>query len=94
LTPYDLWELHEVIDHLLIVPKRHAINTKDLTERERLAIMDIISDYESNGYNVYTRGVGSATRSVDHYHTHLIKTGHKKPRLAFYLRKPYLLVKL
>jgi ATP adenylyltransferase len=94
LTQYDLWEMHDVTDHLLVIPKRHVKSLQELNKQERLDIVDLASDYEAEGYNVYARGVAFATRSVEHQHTHLIKAANKKPRMAFYLRKPYVVIKL
>jgi diadenosine tetraphosphate (Ap4A) HIT family hydrolase len=93
LTKYDLWELHEVTDHLMIIPKRHVESLQELSEKERLAIMETASEYEYKGYSIYARGVGSSARSVAHQHTHLIKTTGKKPLVSIYLRRPYLLLR-
>lgn len=93
LTFYDIWEGHDVLDHLLVAPKRHVKSMKELSEEERLDIIDLIADYESEDYSAYARGVGTVTRSVEHQHTHLIKLHHKSPRFSFYLRKPYILIK-
>lgn len=94
LTQYDLWELHDVVDHLLVIPKRHVKSLLELTAEERLDIMDNVANYEAQGYSVYARGVGFAKRSVEHQHTHLIKVDNKKPRLSFFIHKPYWLFKL
>lgn len=93
LTSYDLWELHDVVDHLLVIPKRHVKVLSELTKKERLAVMDVYAEYEAKGYSVYARGKGFVKRSVEHQHTHLIKTSNKKPRFAIFLTKPYLLKK-
>lgn len=93
LTHYDIWEGHKVEDHLLVVPMRHVQSMKELTEEERLEIIDLIADYEDNNYSVYARGVGVVTRSVEHQHTHLIKMNPKRPRFVAFLRRPYLLIK-
>jgi diadenosine tetraphosphate (Ap4A) HIT family hydrolase len=93
LTQYDLWELHDVQDHLLIIPKRHIKTINELTNKERLAVMEQVAEYEAKGYNIYARGVGFVKRSVEHQHTHLIKTINKKPRLAIFLQYPYYLLK-
>lgn len=93
LTQYDLWELHDVVDHLLIIPKRHVEALGELTSKERLAVMDQAADYEARGYNIYARGVGFVKRSVKHQHTHLIKAANKKPRLAIFFQNPYYLLK-
>jgi diadenosine tetraphosphate (Ap4A) HIT family hydrolase len=93
LTQYDLWELHDVEDHLLLIPKRHVEALGELGQDERLAIMDVAAEYEGNGYSIYARGVGFVKRSIKHQHTHLIKVSNKKPRLALFLRQPYFLFK-
>lgn len=93
LTQYDLWELHDVVDHLLIIPKRHVESLDKLSGEERLAVMDSAASYEAKGYSLYARGVGFTKKSVKHQHTHLIKTTNKKPRLAVFLQKPYYLLK-
>jgi diadenosine tetraphosphate (Ap4A) HIT family hydrolase len=93
LTQYDLWEFYDVVDHLLVIPKRHVQTLLELTAAERRAIMDVCAKYEAEGYNIYARGRGFVQRSIEHQHTHLIKATNKKPRLSFYLRKPYYLIK-
>ena len=90
---YDVFEGRRVLDHLLIIPKRHLETLKDFTKEEKLDMMDIASEYEAKGYNVYARGVGSLTRSVKHQHTHLIKIKNNKPaKFILYIRRPYLLI--
>jgi diadenosine tetraphosphate (Ap4A) HIT family hydrolase len=93
LTKYDLWELHNVTDHLLIIPKRHVEALAELDSKERLAVMDAAADYESKGYNIYARGVGFIKRSVKHQHTHLIKVENTKPKFAVFVQRPYYLLK-
>jgi len=90
---YDIFEGRKVLDHLMIVPKRHIETLKDFTDKEKVEMMTLAGEYESQGYNVYARGVGSLTRSVKHQHTHLIKiTNERMPRMYVYIRKPYLLI--
>lgn len=93
LTQYDLWELHDVEDHLLLIPKRHVEALGELNDNEKLAIMDKAAEYEERGYNIYARGADFVKRSVKHQHTHLIKVSNKKPRLALFLQQPYFLFK-
>ena len=93
LTKYDLWELHDVTDHLLVIPKRHVTSLAELSQAERLSIMELCAQYENKGYNVYARGNGFIKRSLEHQHTHLIKATNKLPNLAVFLRKPYILIK-
>ena|SRR3989344_6630796 len=92
-TFYDLWELRTVTDHLLVVPKRHVRSLNELTKKERADIMDVLCDYEAKNYNVYARAKRSKQRSVDHQHTHLIKTHDKQARGTFTLKKPYIFIK-
>ncbi len=93
-TFYDLWELRAVTDHLLIIPKRHVRSLKDLAPIERKDIMDLMCKYEAKNYNVYARAVKSKQRSVEHQHTHLIKTHDKSARGLFNIQKPYIFIKL
>lgn len=94
LTQYDMWEGHRVIDNLIVVPKRHVASMKELSEQERLEIIDLIADYEEQNYSVFARGVGSVTRSVEHQHTHLIKVHHKRPKFVMFIRWPYWLFRI
>lgn len=89
---YDMFEGRRVIDHLMVIPKRHSESLSDFTDEEKLDQMAIAGSYESRGYNVYARGVASISRSVAHQHTHLIKLTDKKPSFVFYANKPYILL--
>jgi diadenosine tetraphosphate (Ap4A) HIT family hydrolase len=90
---YDLWEMREVTEHLMVIPKRHVRSLGDLNDAERLDIMKVIGRYENNNYNVYARAKESTARSVAHQHTHLIKISNKRSKILFYIRKPYMLIK-
>lgn len=92
-TYYDVFEGLSVEDHLLIIPKRHLESINDFTPEEKLEMMDLIGEFECQGYSVYARGVGSISRSVKHQHTHLIKLRNKRARIIFYLRRPYFLLR-
>jgi diadenosine tetraphosphate (Ap4A) HIT family hydrolase len=90
---YDIFEGRQVLDHLMIVPKRHVESLKDFTDQEKLDMMTLAGEYEAKGYNVYARGVGSITRSVKHQHTHLIRIkNNARTKLIFYLKKPHILI--
>lgn len=93
LTKYDLWELHDVTDHLMIVPKKHHKSLATFSDKERIAYVNTMAEYEKDGYSIYARGKGFIRRSAEHQHTHLIKTSNKEPRFALMLIKPYLLIK-
>lgn len=90
---YDVWELRDVIDHLMVIPKVHAMTLQELSSEAKLDLINVISKYESEDYNIYARTPNSATRSVVHQHTHLIKTKNEFSNGALMLKKPYLLFK-
>lgn len=91
---YDIFEGRRVVDHLMIIPKRHLTSFDEFTDKEVLEMVRTTAEYEQNGYNVYARGWGNVSRSVEHQHTHLIKTDNKLTRAIFFTRKPYFLIKL
>lgn len=93
MFPYMIWEYHDVLDHLMVVPKRHVSSMHELDAKERQEMMDIFCEFEAQGYAVYARPPQSARRTVSHIHEHLIKIADKKPRGALFLKKPYVLVK-
>lgn len=90
---YDVWELRNVTEHLMVIPKRHAAKLADLNPDEKLDIMNVIARYEADEYNIYAREPASISRSVAHQHTHLIKTGKKLGRALFFTHKPYFFIK-
>lgn len=91
---YDVWEMRDVVDHLMIVPRLHVENLAALSDAAKLDVMQLIGEYEQKGYNIYARATTSTVRSVPHQHTHLIKTGHKHARATLTVAKPYMLVKI
>lgn len=88
---YQYWELMKVTDHLMIVPLRHVKSFGDLDDNEKIDTINLISKYESLGYNVYAREKNNKIKSVPHQHTHLIKTDNKRAHFFFYLKRPYLI---
>ena len=93
--PYDAWDNQAVLDHLLIVPRRHVAALDELPAEEQIALIKLYSEYERRGYDLYARAVGNVQRSVgSHQHTHLIRTNGKKNKFFFYLAKPYWMIKL
>jgi hypothetical protein len=89
---YDTFEGRKVIDHLMVIPIAHHETMATFSDAEKMDAMNVICRYEALGYNLYTRGVGSTSRSVKHQHTHLIKLVDKPSNLIIYARKPYLLL--
>ena len=92
LFPYSIWDGQRVVDHLMVVPKRHTDTLSDLSPSQAAEFLKIIGDYEREGYNVYARAPGSHMKSIVHQHTHLIKTAGLPKKFLFLLRKPYIRV--
>ena len=88
--PYYVWDFREVVDHLLLVPKRHVVTMLDLSDEEKKEYIEVMSQYEGAGYNLYTRTRGSKARSVNHIHTHLIKCSDREFVTMKYQKDPYL----
>lgn len=89
---YDMFEGRRVEDHVMVIPKAHREGYSEFTEKERSDAMALIGDYETKGYNVYARGMGSPSRSVKHQHTHLIKLIDKPSKVIIFTKKPYILI--
>ena len=86
--PYSLWEGQGVVEHLMVVPKKHITSLKALSIAESKEYLDILTKYEESDYNIYTRSQNSVTRTVSHHHTHFIKLDHKKRTFLFMLKWP------
>lgn len=93
IFPYKSWDGQNVLEHLLLVPKMHAMGAKEFSPEMTKDYSQQLSKYESCGYNIYTRGQNATAKSISHHHTHLIKTDNKPPRLLLFLRKPRIWVK-
>lgn len=89
---YDVWDGCRVTDHLMVIPQRHVTNFSEFTSDEKIAFIDLLAEYERKGYSVYSRGVNSATRTVEHVHTHLIKLDSRAINGLIYLTKPHVLL--
>lgn len=92
--PYEYWDNHGVIDHLLMVPKRHIESLDELNDAEKLDAISLMAKYEAAGYSVYWRAKSNGERTVPHQHTHLIKVNKVSPRLSIYSEKPYFVLKV
>jgi diadenosine tetraphosphate (Ap4A) HIT family hydrolase len=92
--PYEYWDNRGVIEHLLLVPKRHVESLSELTDVEKIEAMNLMAQYEAEGYSVYWRSKANTARSVHHQHTHLIKVDNVSPHLAVYSQKPYFVFKV
>ena len=66
--------------HTLIVPKRHATRPRELSNEERLAILDLAEEIKSalakafgaKGFNVAYNEGSVAGQNVAHFHMHIV----------------------
>lgn len=89
---YNVWDDLAVVDHLMIIPKRHIIGMHEFSETEILDYFTIMTGYEEKGYSLYARAPKNIGKSVIHQHSHLIKLGSSTKKFMFYIRKPHILV--
>ena len=71
--PYLTWENREVIDHLLLIPKKHFIGMDEMDIEMQSELIKIIAIYEKNKYSLYEKCLVKGIRTVPHWHMHLIK---------------------
>lgn len=88
--PYAIWDYRKVIDHLMVVPKEHVNKISELSADSKEEYINILSEFEDNGYNLYTRTDSNKSKSIGHFHTHLIKTDGKPFTSLVYQREPYI----
>lgn len=91
-TSYDIFEGRKVLDHLMVIPKKHHTTIQTFSDQEKVDMMTIAGEYEVNGYDIFARAATSVARSVAHQHTHMIKMVDKIPNVIIYTRKPYVLL--
>ena len=92
LFPYTVWDGVNVLDHMMLIPKRHVTSMSNFTEEESLEHTKLLGHYEDQGYSVYARSHMNNLKSVPHQHTHLIKTGSKQKRVMLFVSKPHVLI--
>lgn len=88
LFPYTLWDSCKVVEHFMIVPKRHVDSVSEFNADEIAEYHTIAASYEGRGYDLYSRGRSSTMKSVPHQHTHLIKTDGVKIKGLIYHERP------
>jgi diadenosine tetraphosphate (Ap4A) HIT family hydrolase len=88
-NPYDLWDLHRVEDHLLLIPRAHVSSISELQKDALTELAGVMSRYESEGYSIYARAPQNQTKTVVHQHTHLIKTSGPELSKMTYNHIPY-----
>ena len=88
---YDLWDSMTVVEHLMIVPKKHTESIGNLGAEVLAEYGQIIADYDKLGYSFYARAAGNKSKSIPHQHTHLLKFDGKRKKFYMFLKKPYIL---
>ena len=88
IFPYDVWDTAGVSRHLMVIPRRHVDSIAHFSETERKAYVDLLANYEKDGFSIYARAPTSKIKSVIHQHTHLIEVDNKVKRILFYVKKP------
>lgn len=89
---YAMWDACKVIDHLMLIPKKHRVGLASFSAKELDEMAKIIAEYETKGYTFYGRATETVTGSVAHQHTHLVKLERKRRSWIVYLRKPHVLL--
>lgn len=91
LFSYDIWDDCGVIEHLMIIPKKHTDSLSSLTTAERNDYWQTLTDFEDRGYSLYARAPSNGNKSVVHQHTHLIKTDNSRKKWIVHIRRPHVL---
>ncbi len=92
LFGYDIWDGCSVDDHIMVIPKRHVTSISELGEEEKSDYMNIMVQYEAEGYSIYARAPSDKNKSVAHQHMHFIKVGEQKKNWLIYTRRPHILL--
>ena len=87
--PYESWDDHQVLQHLMLVPIRHSGHVSEFTKEEKEEYIELVGKFELEGFSIYSRAPVDITRSVDHFHAHLLQIGTKQLTFMVYLRKPH-----
>ena len=86
---YDMWDGFGVVDHLMVIPRRHVVGLSELTKAEKMACLEAMTEYEAQGYSLYARAPENSSKTVVHQHTHLIKIDNKRKRWLLHIRRPH-----
>ena len=89
---YLIWDGCLVKEHLMLIPKKHVPNLRDLSGAAQKEFAQIVAKYEEAGYSFYGRSPDNVTRSIAHQHTHLLRLGSRRKSFMLYIRKPHVLL--
>jgi diadenosine tetraphosphate (Ap4A) HIT family hydrolase len=90
---YDSFEGIPAKAHFMIVPKNHRTKISEFTEREKNDYLELIEEYEDQGYSFYGRGLANGERSQPHLHTHVLELKGRRTRFLLYIRRPYIVLR-
>lgn len=88
---YSYWDEQDVEHQVMLIPKQHVDSIRRLPVEAASEFLEFVGQYEEKGYSIYARPPQSVTKTVQHQHTHLIKTTGKRKNLIVYSKKPFLL---
>lgn len=89
---YEVWDDRMVDEHYLLVTKRHIKNVSEFTHDEREEFLSLWAEYENDGFSLYSRAPGDAARSVEHFHSHLLKLQRQTIHSMIYVNKPHIML--
>ncbi len=92
IYPYSVWDGQGVLDHIMIMPKRHTVAVADFNKNELEDFNQLLQKYDLLDYDFAGRTAKSKGKSIAHQHTHLIKTDGKKKKIIFFNKSPHLLL--
>lgn len=70
--PYTVWDNQIVKKHYLLVPNKHKVRLGSFTSEMISEYISILNEYEDNGFSYYHRSHANESKTVKHFHTHLI----------------------
>ncbi len=87
IFPYEIWDHQIVLDHLMIVPKKHMDTLAHISNKAAGEYIGLVTAYEKRGYCIFARAAGSVMKSIPHQHTHLIKLANHRIKGVVYHEK-------
>lgn len=92
-SPYEIFDgIPTTGRHYLVLPKRHVTFMSELTDAEKLEMMNLLAEYEAQNFTIFSQSIASVNRTQEHLHTHLIELSAQRFRFLVYIAKPYLLI--
>lgn len=89
IYPYHMWDLKQVEEHLMIVPKHHTEGFDGFKEESFEEYLKITTSYSNSGYDLFTRTTKSSRKTQPHFHTHLIRTSGSIRKKLYFEEDPY-----